>query len=137
MNVSLQNNPAGMLLSNMPFQYLLLSSLVAHSHLKSQQAFQDHGQGHTEAANSSLHMATTNVESFGWKLHAFIFIWVRGPSGLYELLGFQNSMKINIAQEAELLKQTKGKCACPIDKKKFLLIMMSPDLLIIMLCLIQ
>lgn len=59
-----------------------------------------------------------------------------GPSGLYELLGFQNSMKIDITQEAEAFRQTKDNCACPVGKITFL-IMMSPDLLIVVLYLIQ
>lgn len=46
-------------------------------------------------------------------------------------------MKIDIAQEAEEdFRQTKGNYDCPIDKIIFL-IMMSPDLLIVVLYLIQ
>lgn len=43
-----------------------------------------------------------------------------GPYGLKELLGFYNSMKIDIVQKAEPFRQTKSKCAYPIDKIYFL-----------------
>ena len=68
-----------------------------------------------------------------WVTITHIHLNFGGPSGLHEPLGFQNSMKIDIAQEAKAFKQTKGKCASPVDNVFFLQIMMSPDLLIIML----
>lgn len=51
-----------------------------------------------------------------WMTITCIHLHLGGPSGLHELLGFQNSMKIDIAQEMETFRQTKDKCACPIDK---------------------
>lgn len=128
MHVSLRNSTAR------TFKHALLkfpgSSLLVLPHLVMVGFFRTM-EKKTQAANFSLHMATLTIESFKWQLRTFILIW-GGPSGLYELLGFQNSMKIDTAQEAEAFEQTKGKCANPIDQIFVLQTMMSPELLIAM-----